>query len=1058
MQKKPDTTPKNQSDSPAVKQFSASSGLVILHDKKSIIFDGTLGLTPPIHFNLLKGGLDDYFNTRKTTDSQPGLNRQTEQVQNTDQEAPLPESANTTPIPPITSKEIPKETSKAASTSEPSDQPLVSIKAEKQEKDDGDVNWWLIGGILIGSVTIGGVILYFLLKTDEADTQTQSLNIEGIKTNTLSGKVDIGTLIADHGLKVAVYSPDNRLITESDVDANGKYSASIPDYLPYVKLKVFDKDAEADYLDEYTKSNKDLDFQLISIVPLSNGSSQDVAHINPLTTLASWLMGINTEGEGFISDSTNITLANRAIALYFLGNYAIDLTGYNIQTLLDADGNLLNTNEGGYFLTLLSALEHQKQFSKLDALRLLLEHFSKNPSGIFANNELYQSLEDLPAQIATQYDTSLQAKLDAYLGNLMVNSQQHDGFLLGNRIEIKEDATHTFTLDDFLFLSEDIHQGFTEITIKNLPQKGYLRYEGVDITEGNFSVTKENLNKLTFKGRSNESGQDYFEFNFTYLLDGTNSSTQSLIFHIEEVNDSPKLVINPLLTELTSKGFKIHKSLSNDQSNILLINLKDDEFLGIWVDKNYLFKSVIYSNDQVFALDKISDENTLHSLGDSSIKITEAYSSVDDKQQVVLAFNQADADDNILASILFLDEKQAIKTTQRLNQGHTIEDIISLSNNTKAVVHINTLSNEGFVSLYAENGNFTKQVTLDSLNLTENSQLSLSALSNGGFALSSTTNNKLTIHEFNQQGDRLQTIEEISGVSIKSDQSPMMIDQASGALTILYATDTGIYLEGFGASQITNQAIAESNQGLTLGRYHLLETHDGFFITWVEAQDASTQIKGKYFNQAGEALTTEIIIHDTLSTNEITQISVIQLPNQQLQLAWTEDKNGQEDSFLSTINTQWLQHNLQDNLTVLDVSATDVETSIASIELMDDAGGFFALDTSSNEISITDYTKIVVSDSALFNLKIRATDDTGVTQTVDYAFQFPGSVKVQSESNKNQVTFNIDTSSIENIDDLTVAELRGLGLLSGPIEVLNTTQLYDYSLSSHPNYPDLPFA
>lgn len=165
--------------------------------------------------------------------------------------------------------------------------------------------------------------------------------VQGSRPVEVSAAVDVsGTIVAGpvqigNGLTVDVYRGDGTLLAAGiKVNADGSYSAT---GLPIgagdvIFVKVSDSTTGADYLDEATGIQKDLNAVLLAVTTVDGTSI--TMNINPLTTIAAIKSGLAADGTGTVKDAVN---ANAATAQAF-GLSGIDI----VKTAAEA------TNSGGF--------------------------------------------------------------------------------------------------------------------------------------------------------------------------------------------------------------------------------------------------------------------------------------------------------------------------------------------------------------------------------------------------------------------------------------------------------------------------------------------------------------------------------------------------------------------------------------------------------------------------------------------------------------------------------------------------------------------------------------
>ena len=209
--------------------------------------------------------------------------------------------------------------------------------------DDYSTTAWLGAGI----VGIGAGTLVFHNSDD---------------SNIVNGQVVAGPVIPGHGLSVVIYQADG--VTElgrGEINDDGTYSVNIGNYNGVIVAKIKDKDNGADYLDESTNTNKDLNAELISVGVVE--VSTLALSTNALTTVA-YHTAIDTAAGNPLEVSV-VNDSNTAIAEAFgltdlLGTAVVPTNGGDH----DASDGL---TQGEWYGTVLAALSGADQNNASDS-------------------------------------------------------------------------------------------------------------------------------------------------------------------------------------------------------------------------------------------------------------------------------------------------------------------------------------------------------------------------------------------------------------------------------------------------------------------------------------------------------------------------------------------------------------------------------------------------------------------------------------------------------------------------------------------------------------------
>ncbi|BAS68020.1 Ig-like domain-containing protein [Bathymodiolus septemdierum thioautotrophic gill symbiont] len=134
----------------------------------------------------------------------------------------------------------------------------------------------------------------------------------------LFGAILMGPVIEGNGLSVQAFKADGKTKVGAltKVNANGSFTVNLGDYKGVVILKVIDDNDGADYVDEATGAQVDLDITLLAVVDASSGGSIKVV-VTPVTTLAAQQAGVTESGDvpsETTLDATTVNAANKGVA------------------------------------------------------------------------------------------------------------------------------------------------------------------------------------------------------------------------------------------------------------------------------------------------------------------------------------------------------------------------------------------------------------------------------------------------------------------------------------------------------------------------------------------------------------------------------------------------------------------------------------------------------------------------------------------------------------------------------------------------------------------------
>ncbi|WP_083232563.1 cadherin domain-containing protein, partial [Endozoicomonas atrinae] len=333
---------------------------------------------------------------------------------------------------------------------------------------------------------------------------------------------------------------------------------------------------------------------------------------------------------------------------------------------------------------------------------------------------------------------------------------------------------------------------------------------------------------------------------------------------------------------------------------------------------------------------------------------------------------------------VFSADGSVVKDDFSIGGSHYNTAIEALSNNRFATVSMISGTTVR-VHLFDDQGNETSSIDVGSItdwNVTP----SISALDNGGFAVAwrhdNTADDSARIRFFDSNGNP--TTSEISfGDANPSDDRTLSLETlSSGQLVSAYQSAGEIYLQRW-SSDDTSQGGPIRINSTTAGiqsQPEITALADGsFYITWTsENQDgAGNGIYGRHFGADGVAISGEILINETTVGNQ-SDPRVVQLADGTLQVTWTSDQNGNNDIFSRTLAVgNQITENAANGTIVGQITATDIEGHAISYKLMDDAGGRFAIDSSTGVITVKNGSKLDYEADSQHTVTARATDANG---------------------------------------------------------------------------------
>ncbi len=915
-----------------------------------------------------------------------------------------------------------------------------SKNKEKSDDEGGTLKWIKVISLYMGSLSLLGLGAYYVFKQDEKESVEEAVT-------TINGTVVLGPVIEGNGLSVEIISLEGVFLGKADVDAGGFYRATIPAHYDTVKIQVIDKNAEHDYLDESTGLTKDLDSPLFSIVSLN--SQQVTANINPLTTLAARLMGLDEYGFGQDVTQEKIQTAYTQVAEHLLGDASYDLVGGEVRAMIDVADQLLQANPAGKVLAMMSGIEDKKSMSTGEMIETLLRGFTEAESGELDTQTARMLLHEGAKQVAfNRQNEALEVELNAHLDKtdqhiFLHHVSEQDDLLLSRHsaISINEDATHIFSPEDFSFITPEEGSELESISFSRLPIDGYLRFDGSLVDESGFTVAIKDIDHLTYKGRANASGDQYAYMQFSTKGAETENSEHGLEFNINPVNDKPVIEVTPQIDALlTAKS-----ALGNNAQSPALVSMADNKFLSLWVEggKNVIAQTYIHSED------------VLIPQGEPYTPISYPYQSnqtllnplvhVTHHGQIVLSWLLYDEDAGTSAWLQFFDQTLT-PLSQAVLLGDTLypQSLISLAGGEVALGYVTSGADAHFaVNLYDADAQLIKVIDVADAYAWGGNLIVLSALPSGGlmagFKSVDDEVGKSGLLQYSVQGERLSQADLVpDALSLYADKMALItVGDSRSALFHQVANDILYHIVDAGAAFLSSHPVNPTHKGIITDWQVERTPDDGFFVAWATTKGEQTSLWGRFFSSDDKPLSKPVEINTWDEPHHVRDLSMTALADGSLHLAWYSRLDSGGEISLASLKTHLFQHAVKDGAAVATVIATDVDSDVVSLDLVDDAKVYFELESDTGVVRIKDAEGIATASHSDFTLQLLAVDDEGGTTNMDYPLHFPINPQ-HIPSEKMLYVLSLDAAKEKDaldFDDYTVSQLLEMGLLMPATEV-----------------------
>ena len=192
-----------------------------------------------------------------------------------------------------------------------------------------------------------------------------------------------GPVLKGHDLVVSLYDVDGKLLGSAQIDANGRFSINIGNYMGPILAKVADAidSQQPDFFDEGTQGPKDLNTFMMAVEVVGSLNAVITLNVNEATTAAARLAGFNpVNGAGSFNRSTaldNIQSANTAVGQLIALNQP--LTSAEVQPVFLANGQRNPAaNALGMFLAAMSGMAEDKNGDMGAAINALVAGMDAN--------------------------------------------------------------------------------------------------------------------------------------------------------------------------------------------------------------------------------------------------------------------------------------------------------------------------------------------------------------------------------------------------------------------------------------------------------------------------------------------------------------------------------------------------------------------------------------------------------------------------------------------------------------------------------------------------------
>ena len=165
------------------------------------------------------------------------------------------------------------------------------------------VNSLLLGTSISAGLSFTGAVAASVVQI----STTASTNAAEPTGTIVKGQFMAGPVVKGHDLVASLYDLDGKLLGSAAIDANGRFSINIGNYMGPILAKVTDvpNAQQPDFFDEGTQGLKDLNAFLMAVEVVSRLNTVITLNVNEATTAAARLAGFNpVNGTGSFERST----------------------------------------------------------------------------------------------------------------------------------------------------------------------------------------------------------------------------------------------------------------------------------------------------------------------------------------------------------------------------------------------------------------------------------------------------------------------------------------------------------------------------------------------------------------------------------------------------------------------------------------------------------------------------------------------------------------------------------------------------------------------------------
>ena len=507
--------------------------------------------------------------------------------------------------------------------------------------------------------------------------------------------------------------------------------------------------------------------------------------------------------------------------------------------------------------------------------------------------------------------------------------------------------------------------------------------------------------------------------------DGALSTSENVSITVNSVNDLPALTIAPREADAP---VQLNTTTAGDQQGLDMAVRTDGGFVAVWTDKSEGAEGRIMG--RLFDADGQPETDEFRIDNESTQSASPKVAFHDDGSFIV-AWNDSTPGVKSWVETQSFDadgNPQSGNRTALSGSNHEPE-IITLDGGDYVVATFDSWHGmRTEIQVYDSNGNAKSGViTTGSLSGWSDRDYELTDLSDGNWthAFRKTSTGDIEVNIYDATGNS------VGSASVNASEAGFdLVSLEEGGIAVVYRNEGSTKLQLLNNDGSSNGS--EINLGVVAGTGLVVETlNDGsLFIGWEE----DGGLYGQRFLADGTSAGGKTQLTDD---TDASGLSISELEDGSLQLGWHTSGIDGDGSAVVKSNLMLPVDDLANGTVVARVSATDDDLGdTLTFSLTNDAGGRYAIDSSTGDITVADHSLIDYAVSPSHTLTVAVSDGT-VTETLDYTIYNNNNNKApetadNSISAREDITYSFSESDFPIVDPNSGDYISGIRIESLP--------------------------